>query len=51
MAFSDNLKSFLEKTFDGSKEFLNKAGARRRPGARWAGSESKSFGSARKPSP
>ncbi len=27
MAFSDNLKSFLEKSFDGSKEFLNKAGA------------------------
>ncbi|MFA5852568.1 MAG: hypothetical protein WC820_07705 [Spirochaetales bacterium] len=27
MAFSDNLKAFFEKSFDSSKEFLNKAGS------------------------
>lgn len=27
MAFSDNLKTFFEKSFESSKEFLNKAGS------------------------
>lgn len=27
MAFSDNLKAFFEKSFDSSKDFLNKAGS------------------------
>ena len=27
MAFSDKMKDFFEKSFDSSKDFLNKAGA------------------------